>query len=143
MAIRIPKRLKTEKKESEIKEERAADDKVNTPMELIDHAEEALWEKDPVGALIFERIEHRKKLNWWARFILSLIVAFTFLILIYLLFLGDLKDGHRDLGNILVGAYVAVLAKSTDYWFKDKEDSEDKESQLLHENGNDKEKEDV
>ena len=48
-----------------------------------------------------------------------------------------------DLVNILVGAYVAVLAKSTDYWFKDKEDSEDKESQLLHENGNDKEKEDV
>ena len=143
MAIRIPKRLKTEKKESEIKEERAADDKVNTPMELIDHAEEALWEKDPVGALKYERIEHRKTLNWWARFILSLIVAFTFLILIYLLFLGDLKDGHRDLVNILVGAYVAVLAKSTDYWFKDKEDSEDKESQLLHENGNDKEKEDV
>ena len=143
MAIRIPKRLKTEKKESEIKEERAADDKVNTPMELIDHAEEALWEKDPVGALKYERREHRKKLNWWARFILSLIVAFTFLILIYLLFLGDLKDGHRDLVNILVGAYVAVLAKSTDYWFKDKEDSEDKESQLLHENGNDKEKEDV
>ena len=35
------------------------------------------------------------------------------------------------------------FAKSTDYWFKDKEDSEDKESQLLHENGNDKEKEDV
>ena len=143
MAIRIPKRLKTEKKESEIKEERAADDKVNTPMELIYHAEEALWEKDPVGALKYERIEHRKKLNWWARFILSLIVAFTFLIRIYLLFLGDLKDGHRDLVNILVGAYVAVLAKSTDYWFKDKEDSEDKESQLLHENGNDKEKEDV
>ena len=143
MAIRIPKRLKKEKKESEIKEERAADDKVNTPIELIDHAEEALWEKDPVGALKYERIEHRKNLYWWARFILSLIVAFTFLILIYLLFLGDLKDGHRDLVNILVGAYVAVLAKSTDYWFKDKEDSEDKESQLLHENGNDKEKEDV
>ena len=143
MAIRIPKRLKKEKKESERKEERAADDKVNTPKELIDHPEEALWEKDPVGALKYERIEHRKKLNLWARFILSLIVAFTFLILIYLLFLGDLKDGHRDLVNILVGAYVAVLAKSTDYWFKDKEDSEDKESQLLHENGNDKEKEDV
>ena len=77
------------------------------------------------------------------RFILSLIVAFTFLILIYLLFLGDLKDGHRDLVNILVGHTLHVLPKSTDYWFKDKEDSEDKESQLLHENGNDKEKEDV
>ena len=137
MAIRIPKRLKKEKKESEIKEERAADDKVNTPMELIDHAEEALWEKDPVGALKYERIEHRKILNWWARFILSLIVAFTFLILIYLLFLGDLKDGHRDLVNILVGAYVAVLAKSTDYWFKDKDDPEQKEGESVTSGNND------
>jgi hypothetical protein len=31
--------------------------------------------------------------------------------------------------NILVGAFVAVLAKSTDYWFKDKDDPEHKESQ--------------
>jgi hypothetical protein len=27
-----------------------------------------------------------------------------------------------------------VLAKSTDYWFKDKDDAEDKESQQLHNN---------
>ena len=52
--------------------------------------------------------------------------------LLYLLFFSDLKDGHRDLINILVGAYVGVLAKSTDYWFKDKDDAEDKESQQLH-----------
>ena len=67
-----------------------------------------------------------------AIFSLSLITAGTFLILLYLLFFSDLKDGHRDLINILVGAYVGVLAKSTDYWFKDKEDAEDKESQQLH-----------
>jgi len=47
----------------------------------------------------------------------------------------DLKDTSRDLVNILVGAYVAVLAKSTDYWFKDKEDSEDKEFARISENG--------
>jgi hypothetical protein len=29
-------------------------------------------------------------------------------------------------GHIL-GAYVAVLAKSTDYWFKDKKDAEHEE----------------
>jgi hypothetical protein len=33
----------------------------------------------------------------------------------------------------MVGAYVAVLAKSTDYWFKDKDDPEHKESQDLKE----------
>jgi len=36
-----------------------------------------------------------------------------------------------------VGAYVAVLAKSTDYWFKDKDDPEQKESETLSANGND------
>jgi len=36
--------------------------------------------------------------------------------------------------NIMVGAYVAVLAKATDYWFKDKDDPEHKESESL--NGN-------
>ena len=71
-------------------------------------------------------------MNWMARFTLSLITAGTFLILLYLLFFSDLKDGHRDLINILVGAYVGVLAKSTDYWFKDKDVAEDKESQQLH-----------
>ena len=86
-------------------------------------------------ALKYERIETRKKMNWIARFTLSLIVSGTFLVLLYLLFFTDLKDGHRDLINILVGAYVGVLAKSTDYWFKDKEDAEDKESAQLHTNG--------
>ena len=82
-----------------------------------------------------EILETRKKMNWIARFTLSLIVSGTFLVLLYLLFFTDLKDGHRDLINILVGAYVGVLAKSTDYWFKDKEDAEDKESAALNGNG--------
>jgi len=115
-----------------IKKSRQSNSKVNTAKEMINASEEALWGKSPVEALKFERIESRKKMNWLARFTLSLIVLGTFLILIYLLFFSDLKDGHRDLINILVGAYVGVLAKSTDYWFKDKDDAEDKESQQLH-----------
>ena len=48
----------------------------------------------------------------------------------------ELPQASRDLINIMVGAYVAVLAKSTDYWFKDKDDPEHKESEA----NNDKEK---
>ena len=115
-----------------IKKSKQSNSKVNTAKEMINASEEALWGKNPVEALKFERIETRKKMNWVARFTLSLITSGTFLILLYLLFFSDLKDGHRDLINILVGAYVGVLAKSTDYWFKDKDDAEDKESQQLH-----------
>ena len=129
--IKIPGHLKGTKKNRE------GDGKVNTSVEMIDASEEALWEKNPVEALKYERIETRKKLNWFARFTLSLIIACTFLILLYLLFFTTLMDEHRDLVNILVGAYVAVLAKSTDYWFKDKEDAEDKEAQQLHNSNGD------
>ena len=115
-----------------IKKSKQSNSKVNTAKEMINASEEALWGKNPVEALKFERIESRKKMNWLARFTLSLITAGTFLILLYLLFFSDLKDVHRDLIIILVGAYVGVLAKSTDYWFKDKDDAEDKESQQLH-----------
>ena len=126
--IQIPSRL------NNVKNKRHNDDKLNTAVEMINASEEALWKNDPMEALKFERIETRKKMNWIARFTLSLITSGTFLILLYLLFFSDLKDGHRDLINILVGAYVGVLAKSTDYWFKDKDDAEDKESQQLHNN---------
>ena len=115
--------------------DREDDGKINTPKEMVDFEERALWEHRPMEALKYERIETRKKMNWIARFTLSLIVSGTFLVLLYLLFFTDLKDGHRDLINILVGAYVGVLAKSTDYWFKDKEDAEDKESAALNGNG--------
>ena len=128
--IKIPKHLKNARKKRE------DDDKVNTSVEMVDASEEALWEKNPIEALRYERIETRKKMNWVARFTLSLIISSTFLIMLYLLFFSTLVDEHRDLVNILTGAYVAVLAKSTDYWFKDKEDAEDTESKLLHNSNN-------
>ena len=121
--IQIPKNIKKTKQN---------DSKVDTAVEMINASKEALWGKNPVEALKYERVERRKRMNWLARFTLSLMAMGTFLVLLWLLFFTDLKDGHRDLINILVGAYVGVLAKSTDYWFKDKDDAEDKESQQLH-----------
>jgi len=133
MAIKIPKNLMKNAREA-----RAGDGKVNTTSEMVIASEEALWEKNPVEALKYEKIETRKKLNWWARFSLSLIIVFTFLFLIWLLFFGVLPDESRDLVNIMVGAYVAVLAKATDYWFKDKDDPEQKETEnIAIANGND------
>ena len=114
------------------REARAGDGKVNTTSEMVIASEEALWEKNPVEALKYEKIETRKKFNWWARFSLSLIIVFTFLFLIWLLFFGILPAESRDLINIMVGAYVAVLAKSTDYWFKEKEDAENQETRELN-----------
>ena len=69
-------------------------------------------------------VENRKLLNFWARFTISVANALTFLVLLWLLFFAEVQETSRDLVNILVGAYVAVLAKSTDYWFKDKRDAE-------------------
>ena len=77
-------------------------------------------------------IERRKVKNYWARITLSWGIVLTFLILVWLLFFATLPDESRDLINILVGAYVAVLAKSTDYWFKDKDDPEHKEAEALN-----------
>ncbi len=73
-------------------------------------------------------VENRKLLNFWARFTISVANAVTFLVLLWLLFFAEVQETSRDLVNILVGAYVAVLAKSTDYWFKDKRDAEHEES---------------
>ena len=77
-------------------------------------------------------IETRKKLNFYARFILSLVVFGTFLLLLYLLFFQEVGTTYRDIVNILVGSFVAILTKTTDYWFKDKDDPEHKESQELN-----------
>ena len=115
--------------------QRLGDGKINTSFEMIENLEEKLWESNPMEALRHERIETRKKLNWWARFTLSMIIVFTFLFLVWLLFFGALPPESRDLINIMVGAYVAVLAKATDYWFKDKDDPEQKESQEVGNNG--------
>ena len=83
-----------------------------------------------------QSIEARKKLNFGARFVITLIIALTFIFLIWLLFYVELPQASRDLINIMVGAYVAVLAKATDYWFKDKDDPEQKEGEAVG-NGND------
>ena len=74
-------------------------------------------------------VENRKLLNFWARFTISLANALTFIILLWLLFFAEVQEPSRDLVNILVGAYVAVLSKSTDYWFKDKRDAEHEEKE--------------
>jgi len=115
--------------------DRLGDGKINTGIEMIEDQEEKLWETNPMEALRYEKIETRKKLNWWARFTLSMIIVMTFLFLIWLLFYGELPTASRDLINIMVGAYVAVLAKATDYWFKDKDDPEQKEAEAVG-NGN-------
>ena len=128
MAINIPKNLMKDARKN-----RASDGKVNTTDEMVIASEEALWEKNPVEALKYEKVETRKRLNWWARFVITLIIVMTFLFLIWLLFYGVLPDESRDLINIMVGAYVAVLAKATDYWFKDKDDAENQETRDISE----------
>ena len=117
--------------------QRLGDGKINTGIEMIEDQEEKLWEQNPMEALRYEKIETRKKLNWMARYVLSMIIVLTFLFLIWLLFYGALPQESRDLVNIMVGAYVAVLAKATDYWFKDKDDPEQKEGESVTSGNND------
>ena len=77
-------------------------------------------------------IEARKKWNFTARFIISGVVFSIFFLLIYVLFFQEVSDNYRDIINILIGTYVAVLTKTADYWFKDKDDPEHKESESLN-----------
>jgi len=82
-------------------------------------------------------IEKRKRWNFIARFVLSGIIFFVFFVLLYVLFYGELvNDTYRDIINILIGTYVAILTKTTDYWFKEKDDPEHKELETLNANGN-------
>ena len=81
-------------------------------------------------------IEKRKKWNFVARFFLSGVIFFVFFVLLYVLFYGELvTDTYRDIINILIGTYVAILTKTTDYWFKEKDDPEHKESEALNNGG--------
>tara|TARA_R100000808_G_C2077981_1_gene102920 strand:- start:245 stop:595 length:351 start_codon:yes stop_codon:yes gene_type:complete len=84
-----------------------------------------------------DALENRKLLNFWSRFIISVANAITFLILLWLLFYAEVKESSRDLVNILVGTYVAVLVKITDYWFREKHDPEHEEEENGR-NGNEK-----
>ena len=78
-------------------------------------------------------IEKRKRWNFLARFILSGVVFLVFFVLLYVLFYGELvTDTYRDIINILIGTYVAVLTKTADYWFKEKDDPEHKETENLN-----------
>ena len=119
------------------KKDRLGDGKINTGIEMIEDQEEKLWEQNPMEALRYEKIETRKKLNWMPRYVLSMIIVLSFLFLIWLLFYGALPQESRDLVNIMVGAYVSVLAKATDYWFKDKDDPEQKEGESVTSGNND------
>ena len=73
-------------------------------------------------------VENRKLLNFWARYTIAVANAFTFLVLLWLLFFAEVKETSRDLVNILVGTYVAVLVKITDYFFREKKDAEHEET---------------
>ena len=79
-------------------------------------------------------IEKRKKWNFTARFVISGVVFSIFFVLIYVLFFQEVSENYRDIINILIGTYVAVLTKTADYWFKEKDDPEHRESEIL--NGN-------
>ena len=74
-------------------------------------------------------LENRKLLNFWARFTIAIANALTFLILLWLLFFAEVKETSRDLVNILVGTYVAILVKITDYFFREKKDPEHEEKE--------------
>ena len=73
-------------------------------------------------------VENRKLLNFWARYTIAVANAVTFLVLLWLLFYAEVKETSRDLVNILVGTYVAVLVKITEYFFREKRDAEHEES---------------
>ena len=81
-------------------------------------------------------IEKRKRWNFLARFTLSGVVFLVFFVLLYVLFYGELvTDTYRDIINILIGTYVAILTKTTDYWFKEKDDPEHRETEALNNGG--------
>ena len=61
------------------KKDRLGDGKINTGIEMIEDQEEKVWEQNPMEALRYEKIETRKKLNWMARYVLSMIIVLTFL----------------------------------------------------------------
>ena len=99
-------------------------------------AEEIMFEEKTLSEKKAEQLEQRKKRNWFARYSITIIIVITFLLLVGLLFFQLVPEDSRDLLNILLGAYVAVLAKTTDYWFKEKEDPEVAEGQAIHESEN-------
>jgi|TARA_R110000744_G_scaffold192115_6_gene311271 hypothetical protein len=76
-------------------------------------------------------VETRKKWKILIRFILSTIVFSIFLILLYILFFQQVAETYRDIVNILVGSFTAVIGAVTQYWFKIGEDDVDSETKQL------------
>lgn len=101
---------------------------IDTPEEILEHSEQQIWKDSPMQAFSIEKVEKRKVMNFYARTFFTTTVLGVFIFLIWLLFFTDLKSDSRDLVNILLGTFVAVLTKTMDYWFKDKDDPESKET---------------
>lgn len=110
------------------------DDPIDTPKEVFAESEKNLWESNPLEALKIKQVERRRLLNWSTRFFLSLSILGIFVFLLWLLFFEDVQDTYRDIVNILVGTFVVVIGKTTDFWFKDKDDAEVKEAEALQKN---------
>ena len=113
---------------------------IDTPEEILEHSEQQIWKDSPMQAFSIEKVEKRKVMNFYARTFFTTTVLGVFIFLIWLLFFTDLKSDSRDLVNILLGTFVAVLTKTMDYWFKDKDDPESKETdqhvEIQKSNGN-------
>ncbi|MDP7625965.1 MAG: hypothetical protein QF493_13590 [Rhodospirillales bacterium] len=101
---------------------------IDTPEEVFEESQQKLWKESPMEAFSIEKVEKRKVMNFYARSFFTTTVLGVFIFLIWLLFFTDLKSDSRDLVNILLGTFVAVLTKTMDYWFKDKDDPEAKET---------------
>ena len=77
--------------------------------------------------------ENRKLLNFWARFIITIANAITFLLLITLLFFApEISETNSSLVNIMIGMYGATQVKIIDYWYREKKDAEHEEQNGDH-----------
>jgi len=60
------------------------DGTIDSVEEMVQYEEKKLWEQNPMEALNHNNVEKRKKMNWYARFVLSLIIVTTFIFLVWL-----------------------------------------------------------
>ena len=59
------------------------DGTIDSVEEMVQYEEKKLWEQNPMEALNHNNVEKRKKMNWYARFVLSLIIVTTFIFLVW------------------------------------------------------------
>ena len=63
-----------------------------------------------------------KRLIIRAIFTATLMAIFVYIL--WLLFHKEIQSGHRDILNVIIGSFLGILIKSTDFWFKrDDEDA--------------------